>query len=345
MKIASLLIISSLLLSINNLSLNAALPVRANGIVAQLNGSPNSVLDSSLPEAVLNLQAESFSTENHAVSWSPVKLINGSPVVFRVRPDAPLKNLIGTFLGKKIFFDFDQASGAWFALAGIDYDTKPGSYPLALEGLTASGQRKAFSQSVTVSKGFYRTTTLTVAKKYIEPDAETLKRIKLEQEIKAEAFRTFTPARKWSGKFIAPVKTTTSAEYGSQRTYNGVRQGVHQGLDFRAGTGTPVSAINSGKVVLARDLFYEGNCIVIDHGQGLMSLYLHLSEFKVKEGDQVARGQLIALSGGTGRATGPHLHLAVRWQGWYLDPAILLRLDLPGAKPSAKEDERAGANR
>jgi murein DD-endopeptidase MepM/ murein hydrolase activator NlpD len=78
-----------------------------------------------------------------------------------------------------------------------------------------------------------------------------------------------------------------------------------------------------------RPLYFEGNCVVLDHGQGLLTLYLHLSEFKVKEGDVVERGQVIGLSGGTGRATGPHLHIAVRWEGVYLDPATLLKLDLP----------------
>ncbi|HUJ96240.1 MAG TPA: M23 family metallopeptidase, partial [Terriglobales bacterium] len=93
--------------------------------------------------------------------------------------------------------------------------------------------------------------------------------------------------------------------------------------------GTPVRAIGRGVVVLAQPMFFEGNFIVIDHGQGLLSLYLHLSEFKVKEGDEVRPGQVIALSGGTGRATGAHLHLAIRWQGVYLNPGILLKLAIP----------------
>jgi len=81
--------------------------------------------------------------------------------------------------------------------------------------------------------------------------------------------------------------------------------------------------------LLARFLYFEGNCVVIDHGQGLLTLYFHLSAFKVKEGDTVKRGQQIGLSGGTGRATGPHLHVQVRWQGISLDPARLLQLSLP----------------
>ena len=103
---------------------------------------------------------------------------------------------------------------------------------------------------------------------------------------------------------------------------------MHQGLDYRATVGTPVRAINSGKVIIARELYFEGNCVVIDHGQGLLSLYFHLSQFKIKEGDTVTKGQQIALSGGTGRVTGPHLHLAVRWQGSYVNPATLLGLKM-----------------
>ena len=95
-----------------------------------------------------------------------------------------------------------------------------------------------------------------------------------------------------------------------QRVFNGKTSSPHLGLDFRVPTGTPVAAMNDGTVLLARPLYFEGNFVVIDHGQGLLTLYLHLSEFKVKEGDQVKRGQVIALSGGTGRATGPHLHVS-----------------------------------
>jgi murein DD-endopeptidase MepM/ murein hydrolase activator NlpD len=100
-------------------------------------------------------------------------------------------------------------------------------------------------------------------------------------------------------------------------------------LDFRVTTGTPVHASNAGTVILARPLYFEGNCVAVDHGQGLITLYFHLSEFKVKEGDKIDRGQVLALSGGTGRSTAPHLHFALRWQGEYLNPATLLKLTPP----------------
>ena len=104
---------------------------------------------------------------------------------------------------------------------------------------------------------------------------------------------------------------------------------MHQGLDYAVPSGTPVAAVNNGTVLLARPLYFEGNCVVLDHGQGLLTLYMHLSEIKVTEGEKIERGEEIGLSGGSGRATGPHLHLAVRWQGIYLNPATLLGLNLP----------------
>jgi murein DD-endopeptidase MepM/ murein hydrolase activator NlpD len=117
--------------------------------------------------------------------------------------------------------------------------------------------------------------------------------------------------------------------FGAARVYNGIKRSQHEGLDFRAHPGTPVRAANAGRVILARKLYFEGNCVVLDHGQGLMTIYMHFSKFKVKQGEKVREGQVLGLSGGTGRVTGPHLHFAVRWQGEYLDPATLLELTPP----------------
>jgi murein DD-endopeptidase MepM/ murein hydrolase activator NlpD len=170
---------------------------------------------------------------------------------------------------------------------------------------------------------------LKVEKKFTEPSPEQQAQIAEGVKIKQDYLGRVTATREWDGKFTAPADAAISDVFGSQRIFNGVAQRPHFGLDFRVPTGTPVAAMNQGTVLLARFLYFEGNCVVIDHGQGLLTLYFHLSEFKVKEGDPVTRGQEIGLSGGTGRATGPHLHVAVRWQGTYLDPARLLQLALP----------------
>jgi len=158
---------------------------------------------------------------------------------------------------------------------------------------------------------------------------EQLERIHQDKTIKQDVFSHTDSEREWSGKFRPPVEAKISDVFGTQRMFNGKVQSVHQGLDYAVPGGTPVSAVNAGTVLLASPLYFEGNCVVLDHGQGLMTLYLHLSEIKVKQGERIERGQEIGRSGGTGRASGPHLHLAVRWQGVYLNPATLLALKLP----------------
>ena len=259
---------------------------------------------------------------------TPDHLVNGAPVLLQVTAPATVASLTATWLDHTVTFTAGPAGG-WFAVAGISLETKPGNYPLELTGLTRDGHALHFQQKFAVEEEKYLTVELTVSKDFTAPSPEQLAIIKRDQEIKKKTFAEVSPAREWAGKFQPPVDAPTSDVFGTRRVFNGVTKSVHQGLDYRVPAATPVSAINSGTVILARFLYFEGNCVVIDHGQGLLTLYLHLSEFKVKEGDVVKRGQLIGLSGATGRATGPHLHIAVRWQGTYLNPAALLSLPIP----------------
>jgi murein DD-endopeptidase MepM/ murein hydrolase activator NlpD len=177
-----------------------------------------------------------------------------------------------------------------------------------------------------VVRAIYPKITVKVAKQFTEPNPEQVRNINADKEIKQKTFATETNERLWSGPFVAPVSAAISDVFGTARVFNQEVKSRHLGLDYGVPARTPVHAVNRGTVILARPLYFEGSCVVIDHGQGLLSLYLHLSEFSVKEGDQVETGQLIGLSGGSGRATGPHLHLAIRWQGVYLNPALLLEL-------------------
>jgi murein DD-endopeptidase MepM/ murein hydrolase activator NlpD len=263
------------------------------------------------------------------VASSPVKPVNGSPVLFSVRARTPLKSLSGEWQGRRVFFDFDASADAWYGFAGVELDTAAGQHRLALDAVPLRGERISSSHYVATLRARYRTISLSVPRQYTEPDAETLARINEERAWKTEAFKRITPERLWAGPFASPVDNVTTEPFGVQRTFNGVRQTVHQGLDFRASTGTPIAAMNGGTVILAREMFYEGGLVVIDHGQGLLSLYMHLSAFYVKEGDRVSKRQVIALSGESGRATGPHLHAGIRWQGVYVDPATLLKIQLP----------------
>jgi murein DD-endopeptidase MepM/ murein hydrolase activator NlpD len=262
--------------------------------------------------------------------YQPTRIVNGAPVLFRVTTPRPMRTLSGKWLEHEISFTFDATQKKWFGLAGSSQETKPGPYPIELHAETKSGQAITYKQGIRVLRQRYpKVTVLNVPGRYTAPDPEQLRLIARDKEVKAEAFKTLTAEREWKGSFQRPVTAEISDVFGVQRVFNGVVQSTHQGLDFRVPTGTPVAAVNSGTVILAQSLYFEGNCIVIDHGQGLLTLYLHLSEMRVQEGERVVKGQQIGLSGGTGRATGPHLHLAVRWQGIYLNPAGLLALRLP----------------
>ena len=263
------------------------------------------------------------------VSSSPSPIVNGAPILFRVKAPAHTTSMSGKWLDHEVYFAYDRKAKIWFGLAGASVETRPGSYPLALESKTASGKVASFHQSVRVRATKYPSIAVTVSKQFTEPDPQQLQQIAQDKTVKQDTFRTFTAEREWDGRFEPPVQARISDVFGTQRTFNGKVQSSHQGLDYAVPQGTPVAALNSGTVLLARPLYFEGNCVVIDHGQGLLSLYLHFSEFKVHEGEHVDRGQLLGLSGSSGRATGPHLHIAVRWQGVYLNPETLLKLDLP----------------
>jgi peptidase M23-like protein len=263
------------------------------------------------------------------VQMEPLRVVNGSPVLFRVTPAVTVNELKGEFLGQQIVFRHSSECHCWYAIGGVSLETKPGRYTLRLSGQRNDGQSAGFAYSVVVRAAHYPFSTISVAPAFVEPPKEVLPQIEAAEAAKKQAFARTDPNPLWSGSFQRPTDTETSGVFGSARVYNGKTRSQHKGLDFRASTGTPVHATNAGTVILARPLYFEGNCVMLDHGQGLVTIYMHLSEFKVKEGEQVAAGQLIALSGGTGRSTGPHLHFAVRWRGEYLDPATLLALRPP----------------
>ena len=268
------------------------------------------------------------STAFSEFAWQPQILVNGSPCLFSVEIKGTPQRVTARWLGHDLMFTRGSTK-IWYSLAGVAYEAKPGQYEIAFDAEMRDGRVLHYVRQVMVRAAKYKTSQLTVPQKYVTPDPETLQRIEAEKAIKAEAFAHSLPVPEWSGNFVVPVSTGISEAYGGSRTFNGKLASVHRGLDFHAPPGTPVHAANDGEVVLARELYYEGNCVVIDHGLGFMTLYMHLSHFEVKEGETVKKDQIIALSGGTGRATGPHLHLAVRWSGDYLDPAKLLALKLP----------------
>jgi hypothetical protein len=266
-----------------------------------------------------------------SIVWTPSALASGSPCLFTVQFQNPPASLKGDWLGREVEFFPSPEKGVWYALAGADVETEPGSYTLALHATMPDGHAISATREIHIEPSHYRQVELHVPEKFVAPDAETLKRIAADKEVKDRVFAQSAPTPLWDGDFRPPLKAPATDSFGTRRVFNGKLASVHKGLDYHAVSGTPVYAANAGRVVLARALFYEGNCVVIDHGEQFTTIYMHLSKIQVTEGQKVAAHQLLGLSGGTGRATGPHLHMAARWQGAYLDPTLLFKLKLPAA--------------
>jgi len=195
------------------------------------------------------------------------------------------------------------------ALLGIDLETPPGAHDVTVEGQLTDGERAACSASVAVKDGKFAIEKLQVAQEFVEPNPEEEERAVREGQRLHEIYARVTPERLWSGTFRMPLAGAhTARNFGRRRVLNGEPRSPHTGVDMPAPTGTPVHAAQRGRVVLAENLFYAGNAVVIDHGLGVYTLYAHLSAIAVKEGDAVERGALIGKVGATGRVTGPHLH-------------------------------------
>lgn len=158
----------------------------------------------------------------------------------------------------------------------------------------------------------------------VTPPPETMERIARERARIAECRRVDSTVPHFAAGFLWPAQGRISGVYGSQRILNGQPRAPHLGLDIAAPTGTPMHAMCAGRVLLAEELYFTGNTIILDHGHGVQSLYAHASRLDVAEGAGVVAGQRIALIGATGRVTGPHLHLGLNWYGTALDPQPLL---------------------
>lgn len=214
---------------------------------------------------------------------------------------------------------------AWRALVGIDLDVKPGPYVVTIETGPASTPVRATHRLVVGTKQF-PTRRLTVSPDYVDPPAPVLARIEAEAKQLAAMWASSAVTPLWRGAFVAPVPERANSAFGSRSIFNGQPRSPHGGADFPSPEGTPVRAPNAGRVVLARDLYYTGQTVAVDHGLGLLSLFAHLSAIGVTEGDSVQGGQVLGQVGSTGRVTGAHLHWTVRAGGARIDPLSLLAL-------------------
>jgi murein DD-endopeptidase MepM/ murein hydrolase activator NlpD len=253
-----------------------------------------------------------FAQEN-----SPLQIhgsaLQGEPIVISYLPEAAAAWATGEFRGQRL--RFDALGDRLISVAAIDRNLRSGSYTLKLEVTYADGSRARFDFEIEVGGKKFPTSKLNVDPKFVSLSKKNLAWAREDNKAAAAAYAKSDDVRLWHAEFIIPVEGRKSSEFGVRRMFNGEERSYHSGSDIAVPTGTPIVATNSGKVALVKSMFFGGNTVLIDHGQGVFSGYMHLSEFAVVQDEIVERGQLLGLAGATGRVTGPHLHWMLRVHG------------------------------
>ncbi len=260
----------------------------------------------------------------------------GQVLVVKVKGEEQATEVKGTFLNRTIpfFREFRPGQPAgYIGLIGIDMQDEPGTYELSVE-VKQGEQAKQLSFNVQVAKEKFAVEHLKLPKDKVDLDEKSTARWKAEQQLVREALAENSRLKLWRSNFVEPVNGKRTGIFGSVRIMNGQARNPHNGEDIGAPMGADVAATNDGIVRITVDHIFSGKGVFVDHGLGFYTMYFHLSEILVKDGDLVTAGQIIGKVGATGRATGPHLHWGVKLNGARVNPYALL--DLPfknGATP------------
>jgi murein DD-endopeptidase MepM/ murein hydrolase activator NlpD len=249
----------------------------------------------------------------------------GEPLRVQISADVALESLEATLLGASIYMTpLDDGGRRWTGWSMVGLSQAPETVTLEAHGRTVDGRDASGTRAIEIQAKDFPEENLTVAPKYVEPPPEVQERLAREREKLSKIYarrERFTPPTE---PFVRPVPGINTSIFGLRRLFNGKPRSPHSGLDLRAGQGTPVQASGPGEVVLAEELYYSGNTVVLDHGGGLFTLYAHLSEIDVAEGAHAEAGDLLGKSGATGRVTGPHLHWGAKIGNAPFDPEALL---------------------
>ncbi len=250
---------------------------------------------------------------------------NQGGVVQLTFPDEPgVKSVEVDWQKKKI--PFVRVQDGWMTVIGVDLDLKPGEQKAEVLFTMEDGRVDKRETTINVEHTSFPTTELKVEDKYVQLSPPDLARVTREAKELDAIHSKITNEILWQEPFSVPIPGGKGSNFGHRRIFNGEPRAPHGGADLRAQTGTPIHAANRGRAVLAKNLFFTGNTVIIDHGLGIYSLYAHLSRIDVKPGAIVENGQLIGLAGATGRVTGPHLHWGMRVQGARVDPFSLVEM-------------------
>ena len=212
------------------------------------------------------------------------------------------------------------------ALLPVPLDEKAKTLPLAMTVGWINGKKEKFTAELPVKLRKYPVQKLKVASKFVSPPKEMQEKIKRDRAEFNAAVSKVTPTRYWNLPFLRPVPGEVTSLFGLRRVFNGVPKNPHKGVDFNGKTGDPVASMDDGVVVLVSEHYYSGNIVMVDHGLGVVSSYIHLSAFNVVKGQKVKRGDIIGFIGSTGRVTGPHLHLSLHVLGVGVNAAACINM-------------------
>jgi murein DD-endopeptidase MepM/ murein hydrolase activator NlpD len=252
----------------------------------------------------------------------------GEVVRLSMRSNKPIRAAQVSFKGEKTVFAQTADPSKFITFIGLDLGIEPGQYSLNFSILYLDGNVEHVKKNIEVIEKKFPEKKLWVDEKFVTPPASVHERIRWESELLKTVYEMFTPRWLGEGKFIIPSVGEARPNFGERRVFNNKPRSSHSGVDISSPFGAPVNASNSGKVALAKDLYYAGNTVILDHGLGVFSLYCHFSQIKVETGDTVKKGDVIGNIGSTGRVTGPHLHWGMRIAGSRVDPFSFLSLDL-----------------
>jgi hypothetical protein len=258
------------------------------------------------------------------VAHAPEAVGPGQAVLLTITATEPLVSVTGQAFGQPLAAFQGESPGVWHALIGIDLGTAPGTSQVTIAVTTKGGVTLRALHGLEVGPRTFGVRRLRVPEKFVTPPPGELPRIERERKHMAEILSKVSEPRLWRGAFEKPVDGVAVSSFGVRSDYNGKQGTPHRGTDFAGSTGTPVRAPGAGRVVLAANLYYSGNTVVVDHGLGVFSLLAHLSRVDALEGDLVAEGTVVGAVGATGRVTGPHLHWSVRIGPASVDPLSLI---------------------
>ncbi len=256
------------------------------------------------------------------LTLSAPETAQGTMLLASVRSNKPIVEVGGKWNDRDVPFwqgtekgNSTPNSDRIFALLGVDLEKAPGKYEFPVAAKLKSGEKVSCKATIEVKEGHFATESLTVKKQFVEPNPEQEARALEETKRLREIYDLVTPERLWNGRFRMPLDGDfKGSNFGKRRVLNGHPGSPHGGVDFPAPTGTPVHAAQKGRVVLAEDLYFSGNTVIVDHGLGIYTFYCHFSEIDAKVGDEVVAGTPIGKVGATGRVTGPHLHWGLQVQ-------------------------------